>query len=152
MVQSGSTGGMGDQSRSPTTFAHKDGLIAVELVLGDQIIDDGDNLVRGNIKDRPCRVLDRLANHFRQRCDRAPGGFGLAVRVQARFGVAENVGGTGVRDGVAVTVCAPYSYIVRGIVSFRLEQLDRRLVDVLRLGKSRVGEAGDVGAAGADID
>jgi len=61
VAKAGAAGGVRDQcGGGAAPLANQHGLIAVELVLTDQIIDDRDDLVGGDIKDSTRGIFDRF--------------------------------------------------------------------------------------------
>ena len=142
----------GINAAGPAAFADQHRLIAIEFVFGDEIVDDRDHLVGGDIEDGARGVLDGFADEVRERSDRAPRRLGIAVSMQAGLGVAEHVGRAGVGDGIARAIGRAHRDVVVGIVGLRLEELDCGIDDILGLGKGGIGKSGDVGAARSDID
>src|SRR5262249_29222847 len=128
------------------------GLIAIELVFGDQVVDDRDDFIGGNIENGARRFLDILADEAGKRSHGALRRFPVAAGVQSGLGIAENVGGAGVGDGITCAVRRTHGDIVVGIIGLRPEELDLGIDDVFWLGKGGVGKAGNVGTARADID
>src|SRR5262249_48698184 len=88
-------------------------------------------------------------------CERRHGALGripVAAGMQAGLGVAENVGGAGVGDGVTGAARRTHGDVVVGIVGLRPEELDLGIDNIFGLGKGGVGKAGNVRAPRADVD
>src|SRR5436305_14278068 len=101
MAKSGAAGRWRDQCRGAASFANQHSLIAVKPVFMDEIIDDRNDLVGGDIKDGTCGILDRFADVFGERSDSALSRLRIAEGVQSGPGVSEDVGGAGIGDGIA---------------------------------------------------
>ena len=72
VTKAGAAGRVRDQRGGAAAFANQHRLIAIELVFGDEIVDDRDDLVGGDIEDGARGIFDRFADEVGERCDRAP--------------------------------------------------------------------------------
>jgi len=81
----------GISAAAPPPSPNEHGLIAIELVFADQIIDHRDDLVGGDIENDPCGVRDGFADPIRQRRHGALRSLGATVGMQPRFGVARTL-------------------------------------------------------------
>ena len=104
----------------------------------DEIVDHRDNLVGGDIKDGACGVLDGFTDQVGKRSEGAPRGLGVAVGVQPRLGIPQDVGGAGIGDGIAGAVGRAHRNVVAGIIGLGLEQFDPGFDDVLRVRKGSI--------------
>src|SRR6185295_4077916 len=112
VVQAGARGGVRNQRRRTAAFADEQRLVAIELVFGDEVVDHGDDLVGGDIENGARSILDALADEGGERRHGALRRLPVSAGVQSRLGIAEDVGGAGVGDGIAGAVGAAYRDIV----------------------------------------
>ena len=91
-------GDVRDQGRRAAAFADQQALVAIELVFGDQALDDRNDLVGGDIEHGARGLLDRFAQKRGERRECAPRRLRVAMRVHAGLGVAEHIGRAGVGE------------------------------------------------------
>ena len=140
MAQAEPLGRERHQRARAAALAHQHGLVMVEPVLGDELLDHGNDLVGGALEDLARRVLDRHAEQNGERRDRGAGRIGVAEGVHAGLGVTERIGGAGRGDRIARAVAAPDRDMVGRLARPRLEQLDRRAVEYFGIGEGGIGQ------------
>ena len=101
-------GDVGNERGRAAALADQQALVRVELVLGDETLHHGNELVARRLEHRARRLLDAAAEVACQRREGKPRRRRVAVGVQAGPGVAKHVGSAGHSQRVASPARHPH--------------------------------------------
>ena len=105
----------------------------------------------GLVQDLTAALLHGHAHIVGQRLDALPGGLHVAPGVVAFLDVAQHIGGAGVGDGHPLAALELDADIVGGVALLGGEELQLRLLNLLRRGVNGVAQTRDVSGTGANV-